>query len=75
MGSGDLSQDITVGAYPNQITYTYNTAYGTSYATQQIWPRQVSEPLHNWANTLKFIRIHLINNKHMLVILNQIITH
>jgi hypothetical protein len=48
MGSGDLIQDIIVGTN----TYTYNTAFGTNYATQQIWPREISEPLHYWANTL-----------------------
>jgi hypothetical protein len=46
-GSGDLIQDITVGSWPNNVTWTINTATGTN-----TWPHQVLEPLYSWANTL-----------------------
>ena len=46
-GSGDLIQDVTVGNWPNSVTYTIDTATGTNS-----WPHQVVEPLYSWGNTL-----------------------
>ena len=46
-GSGDMLGDVTVGNWPNTVTYTYSVATHTN-----TWPNQVSEPLYSWGNTM-----------------------
>ncbi len=46
-GSGEMLSDLTIGNWPNSVTYTFSVVTHTN-----TWPNQVLEPLYSWDNTM-----------------------
>ena len=46
-GSGEQLSDVSVGNWPNSVSYTFSVVTHTNS-----WPNQALEPLYSWNNTM-----------------------